>query len=61
MKLQSLDLQLGWPESVPIDQLRNFALKKLNEYGDPLRWAITNITTSDGLRKLNIEAVVIIE
>ena len=61
MRIKSLDLEYVWPKSVPIDKLRNFVLDKLSEYGDPLRWSITNIRVSYGLRKLNIEAVVLIK
>ncbi len=59
MKLKYLDLELEWPKSMPIEKLRTFILEKLNNFGDPLRWAITKIKVSDSLRKLNIEAVVI--
>lgn len=64
LRVKSLELQLEWPESVPIYMLRSFALEKLREYGAPLRWAITDISPShrsNGLRQLNIEAVVIIK
>ena len=61
MRLQTLDLKLDWPNSVPIDHLRHFVLEKLNEHGEPLRWAITKISVLDNLRQLNIEAVVLIK
>jgi len=61
VRLKSLDLQLDWPASVHVKGLRSFVVEKLSDYGDPLRWSISNIRISDGIRKLNIEAVVIIE
>ena len=61
MRIKSIELKLEWPNKVQISNLSTFVIKKLREYGDPLRWAITNISSSDGLRKLNIEAVVIIK
>jgi len=33
----------------------------LSDYGDPLRWSISHVSISDGVRQLNIEAVVIIK
>ena len=61
MRLKSLDLQLEWPASVRVESLRSFVLDKLSDYGDPLRWSISNVNISDGMRQLNIEAVVIIK
>lgn len=61
MRLKFLDLKLEWPESVPLKALRSYVIEKLSSYGDPLRWGITNISSTDSLRQLNIEAVVIIK
>ena len=61
MKLKSLDLQLEWPDSMTICDLKVFILEKLRGHGDPLRWAITNVNTSDSLRHLTIEAVVVVK
>ena len=61
MRLKSLDLQFDWPASVRVESLRLFVLEKLSDYGDPLRWSISNVSISDGMRQLNIEAVVIIK
>ncbi len=49
---------------MPIEHIRLFVIKKLKEFGEPLRWSITKIGESDNpecLHKLTVEAVVIIE
>ena len=61
MRVKSIDLQLEWPALVGVDDLRLFVLEKLSDYGDPLRWSISHVSISDGVRQLNIEAVVIIK
>ena len=63
MRLKSLELQLEWPETVPIHGLRNYVVEHLTKIGDPIRWSITSIslsTESRGSKELNIEALVII-
>ena len=62
MRLKSLELQLDWPETLLIQDLRNYVVEELRYFGDPIRWAITSISPSKPgfIRKINIEAVVII-
>ena len=62
MRLKSLELQLDWPETLLIQDLRSYVVEELRNYGYPIRWAITSISSSESgcKRKLNIEAVVII-
>ena len=63
MRLKSLDLQLDWPETLLIQDLRSYVVEELMNFGDPIRWAITSISASSEpgcTRQLNIEAVVII-
>ena len=63
MRLKSLELQLDWPETLLIQDLRSYVVEELRNFGDPIRWAITSISASSEpgcTRKLNIEAVVII-
>ena len=62
MRLKSLELKLEWPENIPIQGLRSYVLEELRDSGEPIRWAITSISPSKPgcIRKLNIEAVVII-
>ena len=63
MRLKSLELQLDWPETLLIQDLRSYVVDELRKFGYPLRWAITSISASCDprcIRQLNIEAVVII-
>ncbi len=63
MRLKSLEINIEWPANVPLASLRSFVRDKLRELGEPLRWAITDISISkeiDGSRELHIEAVVIV-
>ena len=62
MRLKSLELQLDWPETLLIQDLRIYVLDELRNFGNPIRWAITSISPSKPgcIRKINIEAVVII-
>ncbi|KGG14791.1 MULTISPECIES: hypothetical protein [unclassified Prochlorococcus] len=61
MRLKSLEVELDWPDSLPINHLRQFVIARLRHFGDPIRWAITSISVSEKLdcsKKLIIEAVV---
>ena len=62
MRLKSLELQLEWPETISIQDLRVYVVDELSSFGNPIRWAITSISPSKPgcSRKLTIEAVVII-
>ena len=63
MRLKSLELKLDWPETLVIQDLRSYVVEELRKFGDPIRWAITGISSSSEpgcTRQLNIEAVVII-
>ena len=62
MRLKSLELELDWPETLLIQDLRSYVVEELRNFGDPIRWAITSISPSKPrcIRKINIEAVVII-
>ena len=63
MKLKVLQLDFQWPEDVPLGELRLWLVNELTAYGNPLRWSITSIDTSDTdhlVRQLKVEAVVII-
>ncbi|WP_413315859.1 hypothetical protein [Prochlorococcus marinus] len=56
-------MSLEWPDSLPLTDLRKFVLDKLKDVGEPLRWAITSITSSKKVkssRLLKVEAVLII-
>ena len=63
MRLKSLELQLDWPQTLLIQDLRSYVVEELRNFGEPIRWAITSISASSEpgcTRQLNIEAVVII-
>ena len=62
MKLKVIDLYLDWPNEVSLFDLRKWVVSRLNEQGEPLRWAITAVeerSTADCCRKLRVEAVLI--
>ena len=63
MKLEFIELELDWPPEVSVFDLKNYILSKLMSYGEPLRWAITSLTTysEETIQKISIEAVFIID
>ncbi len=63
MKLKFIEIELNWPEDVFVQELRLWLLKHLSDYGQPLRWSITDTQPSSIKkirRKLKIEAVVVV-
>ena len=62
MNLEFIELELDWPYELSVFDLRNYILSKLMNYGEPLRWAITSLTTCSmkSIQKISIEAVLII-
>ena len=62
VKLEFIELELDWPSELSIFDLKNYILLRLSKYGEPLRWAITSLTTHSGktIQKISIEAVLII-
>ncbi len=62
MNIEFIELEIDWPSELSVLELRNYILAKLINYGEPLRWAITSLTTPSGKRnqKIFIEAVLII-
>ncbi len=63
MRLKSLEIQLPWPETLLIQDLRSYVVEELGSFGEPVRWAITSISSfsePECIRQLNIEAVVLI-
>ena len=63
MNLEFIELELDWPPEVSVFELKNYILSKLMSYGEPLRWAITYLTTysEETKQKISIEAVFIID
>ena len=62
MNLKFIELELDWPSELSVFDLRKYILSKLINYGEPLRWAITSLTTysRESIQKISIEAVLII-
>ena len=62
MNLEFIELELDWPYELSVFDLRIYILSKLLNYGEPLRWAITSLTTysENTIQKISIEAVLII-
>ena len=62
MNLEFVELDLDWPSEISVFDLRNYILSKLMEYGEPLRWAITSVTTHSEKKNqvISVEVVLII-
>jgi len=62
VNLEFIELKLDWPSDVSIFDLKNYILSNLMNYGEPLRWAITSVTSHSEktIQKISIEAVLII-
>ena len=63
VNIEFIELELDWPSELSVFNLKNYILSKLNNYGEPLRWAITSLTTDSGktIQKISIEAVLILD
>ena len=60
MKLSSVDLNLDWPVSIKLTNLREFIIANLEKKGDVIRWSIVDIQNSIdsfGTKKLKIKVV----
>mgnify|MGYP001267948802 CR=1 FL=1 len=62
MNLKFIELELDWSSELSVFDLRKYILSKLINYGEPLRWAITSLTTysRESIQTISIEAVLII-
>ncbi len=62
MNLKFIELDLDWPTELSLFDLRNYIISKLMEYGEPLRWAITSVTTysEKKIQVISVEVVLII-
>ena len=62
MNLKFIELELDWPSELSVFDLKNYILSKLMEYGEPLRWAITSVTTHSEKNNqvISVEVVLII-
>ena len=61
MKLEFIELELDWPSGLSVFHLKSYILSKLFKHGEPLRWAITSITTQSKKKPqiISIEAMLI--
>ena len=61
MNIKFIELELDWPSALSVFHLRSFILSKLMEYGEPLRWAITSVTTNPEkkIQIISVEVVLI--
>ena len=60
MKLSSVDINLDWPVSIELKNLRKYLLSNLIKKGDVIRWSIVEIQNSSdsyGPKKLRIKAI----
>ena len=62
MNLEFIELDLDWPFELSLFDLKNYILSKLMEYGEPLRWAITSVTTHSEKKSqiISVEVLLII-
>ena len=62
MNLEFIELDLVWPTELSVFDLKEYILSKLVKYGEPLRWAITSVTTHSEkkIQLISIEVVLII-
>ena len=62
MNLEFIELELDWSYELSVCELKDYIVSKLRNYGEPLRWAITSLTTysRESIQKISIEAVLII-
>ena len=61
MKLEFIELELEWSSTLSVFDLKEYILTKIKDYGEPLRWAITSLTTHSEkkIQIISIEVVLI--
>ena len=62
MNIEFIELDLEWPSELSVLDLKSYILSKLLEYGEPLRWAITSVTThpEKKIQIMSVEVILII-
>jgi len=62
VNLEFVELDLDWPSELSVFDLKTYILSKLIEYGEPLRWAITSVTThpENKIQIVSVEVILII-
>ena len=63
MNLEFIELDLDWPSELSVFDLKEYILSKLVEYGEPLRWAITSVTSHSEKKGqiISLEVVLLIK
>ena len=62
MRVEFLEIDLQWPSTVYVKDLRHWILNQINRYGKPLRWAITNVSPcacDESTKSIRVEVVLI--
>ena len=57
------ELDIVWPEKSSILELRSLILAHLKKHGEPLRWSIVDVTSTnndDSERTLRVESILIV-
>ncbi len=62
MNLKFIRLDLDWSYQLSVFDLKNYISTELMKYGEPLRWAISSVTTHSEkkIQIISVEAVLII-
>ena len=60
MNLDFLELDFDWPSEVSIYELKSYILSRLEEYGEPIRWAITSMTNYSEKKNQTISVEVVL-
>tara|TARA_B100000214_G_scaffold67951_1_gene45306 strand:- start:296 stop:523 length:228 start_codon:yes stop_codon:yes gene_type:complete len=62
VNLKFIELDIDWPSDLSVFDLKEYILSKLIRHGDPLRWAITSVTTHSEkkIQIISVEVVLII-
>ena len=62
MHLEFIELDLDWPTELSLFDLKNYIISNLIEYGEPLRWAITSVSTysEKNSQVISVEVVLIV-
>tara|TARA_Y100001968_G_scaffold7176_1_gene6167 strand:+ start:493 stop:675 length:183 start_codon:yes stop_codon:yes gene_type:complete len=58
-----VEVDIYFPDNLSVLDLRTLILDKLKESGEPLRWSITNVITSDydnSVRQLRVESILLV-
>ena len=62
MNLEFVEIDLDWPSELSVYELKNYILSMLMEYGEPLRWAITSVSSHSEkqIQVISLEVVLMI-